>query len=145
MLGQVKQRSFFSFKNYRATFIQEPKRKKNEGHYKCFKQNPLERSGVILAAFSHRALFLRGTGHALRVTLWFGAFLRCSIFLLLIFLSPHTHVFIIFFFFYSAVLRDSFSSRKEHTQCEREKVNLSSKTSSGNINHVINEKKMHKF
>lgn len=52
---------------------------------------------------------------------------------------------IIFFFFYSAVLRDSFSSRKEHTQCEREKVNLSSKTSSGNINHVINEKKCTSF
>lgn len=54
-------------------------------------------------------------------------------------------VFIIFFFFYSAVLRDSFSSRKEHTQCEREKVSLSSKTSSGNINHVINEKKCTSF
>lgn len=54
-------------------------------------------------------------------------------------------VVVFFFFLYSAVLRDSFSSRKEHTQCEREKVNLSSKTSSGNINHVINEKKMHKF
>lgn len=29
-----------------------------------------------------------------------------------------------FFFFYSATLRDSFSFRKEHTQCEREKGNL---------------------
>lgn len=71
-----------------------------------------ESSGEIrchLAAFSHHALFLWGTGPD--CPLWFEAFLRCSIFLF-------------FFFFNSAVLRDSFSSRKEHTQCEREKVNL---------------------
>lgn len=84
-----------------------------------------ESSGEIrchLAAFSHHALFLWGTGPD--CPLWFEMF----------------HL-LVFFFFYSAVLRDSFSSRKEHTQCEREKrLTFNSKTSSGNINHVINEK-----
>lgn len=73
--------------------------------------------------------------------LWFGAFFWDVPSSYCCFLS----LFSSSSFFYSAVLRDSFSSRKEHTQCEREKVNLSSKTSSGNINHVINEKKCTSF
>lgn len=127
MLGQFKQRTFFfplkptgqhSFMNQRKKRGMTNVQTESSGEIRCH-----------LAAFSHHALFLWGTGPD--CPLWFGAFLRCSIFLL----------FFLFFFFYSAVLRDSFSSRKEHTQCEREKrLTFNSKTSSGNINHVINEK-----
>lgn len=134
MLGQFKQRTFFSplKTTGQHSFMNQKKKKKGITNVQT------ESSGEIrchLAAFSHHALLLWGTGPD--CPLWFGAFLRCSIFLLYFF----SCCCLFFFFLYSAVLRDSFSSRKEHTQCEREKVNLSSKTSSGNINHVINEKK----
>lgn len=72
---------FFSFKTYRATFIHEPKKERGMTNVQT------ESSGEIrchLAAFSHHALFLWGTGPD--CPLWFGAFLRCSIFLLFFFL-----------------------------------------------------------
>lgn len=61
------------------------------------------------------------------------------------FFSIFFGVFFVFFVVFSAMLRDSFSSRKEHTQCEREKrLSFNSKTRSGNINHVIIAKKKKK-
>lgn len=45
-LGNSNKELFFSFKNYRATFIHEPKKKKKRA-LQMFKLNLLERSGVI--------------------------------------------------------------------------------------------------
>ena len=129
-LGNSNKELFFSFKTYRATFIHEPK--KEEGHDKCsnwiFWRDPVSFSSLFPSC-----PVLMGDRTWLPSVVW-------SLFemfhLLIVFFS-----FFSFFFFYSAVLRDSFSSRKEHTQCEREKrLTFNSKTSSGNINHVINEK-----
>lgn len=94
-----------------------------------------ESSGEIrchLAAFSHHALFLWGTGPD--CPLWFGAFLRCSIFLLFFF-------FFYFFFSFIVLCCETVSPPGRSTHSVREKrLTFNSKTSSENINHVINEK-----
>lgn len=136
-LGKSNKELFFSFKNYRATFIHEPKKKKTtkmKGITNVLNWI-LWRDPVSFSSLFPSCPALVGDRTC---PLWFGAFFFEMFHLLIVVFF--VVVFIFFFFFYSAVLRDSFSSRKEHTQCEREKVNLSSKTSSGNINHVINEK-----
>lgn len=87
-----------------------------------------ESSGEIrchLAAFSHHALFLWGTGPD--CPLWFEAFLRCSIFL---------------FFSLIVLCCETVSPPGRSTHSVREKrLTFNSKTSSGNRNHVINKKK----
>lgn len=133
MLGQFKQRTFFfPLKTTgRHSFINQ---KKKEGHDKCSKS-----SGEIrcrLAAFSHHALLLRWGGQD-RITL-------CVLEPLIFFFFEMFHLLIVpFFDFFLIVLRcETVSPPGRSTHSVREKrLTFNSKTSSGNINHVINEKK----
>lgn len=128
MLGQFKQRTFFFFFSLKPTgqhsFMNRKKRDMTNVQ--------TESSGEIrchLAAFSHHALFLWGTGPD--CPLWFEAFLRCSIFFF-------------FFFFFSLIVlcceTVSPPGRSTHSVRERKRLTFNSKTSSGNRNHVINKK-----
>lgn len=119
-----------------------------------------ESSGEIrchLAAFSHHALFLWGTG--LDCPLWFGAFFEMFHLLIVSFCRFFVFFCVCVFFFYLFFLFvflivlccETVSPPRRSTHSVREKrLTFNSKTSSGNINHVINKKKkikkkMHKF
>lgn len=125
MLGQFKQRTFFSLKpTGQHSFMNQKQKKRERGMTNV----QTESSGEIrchLAAFSHHALFLWGTGPD--CPLWFEAFLRCSIFL---------------FFSLIVLCCETVSPPGRSTHSVREKrLTFNSKTSSGNRNHVINKKK----
>lgn len=126
-LGNSNKELFFPLKPTGQHSFMNQKKKKKRGMTNV----QTESSGEIrchLAAFSHHALFLWGTGPD--CPLWFGAFLRCSIFLL-------------FFFLFSFIVLccETVSPPGRSTHSVREKrLTFNSKTSSGNINHVINKK-----
>lgn len=128
MLGQFKQRTFFSFKTYRATFIHEPKKKKKkEGHDKCsnwiFWRDPMSFSSLFPSC-----PVLMGDRTWLPSVVW-------SLFEMF-------HLLIVFFLFSFIVLCcETVSPPGRSTHSVREKrLTFNSKTSSGNINHVINKK-----
>lgn len=122
---------FFSFKTYRATFIHEPKK---EGHDKCsnwiFWRDPVSFSSL----FPSCPVLMGNRTWLPSVVVW-------SLFEMF-------HLLVVLFFFFSlsffsfiVLCCETVSPPGRSTHSVREKrLTFSSKTSSGNINHVINKK-----